>query len=116
MSFKLFSASPERDDWAVIHMMQQMLLLPLIANYTTNQIQEMVVDGGYPALSIYDFLEGKLKYNEISNALTYEQSNSYFYKMNWESGSTIINNLPLVLILILIGIVNLIVLILYCST
>lgn len=105
----MISASPAREDWAVIHMIQHILLLPLISNYTTNQIQDMIVDSGFPALVIYEISPKSIINNPLIDKLTFEQSDSYLQKLGWESGSTLVNNFSFIVVLIFVGILNLIV-------
>ena len=97
-------------------MMQQIMLLPLISKFTLNQAKNMIVYSGFPTQTLNTISKKFLINNPLVQKLTFDQSHPYLKQLDCVSGSTIVNNLALVLILIVIGTLNLIVVILYYQT
>ena len=50
---KMIFRSSDRNEWGLIHVTQQMLLLPLIAHVMKEQVQEYIISNAFATLSIY---------------------------------------------------------------
>ena len=115
LATRLIAGSPKRNDWAVIHMMQQIMLLPLISKFTPDQVEDMIAYSGFPVQVLNTLSKKTLTSYSSVQQLTFDQSHPYLEKLDCASGSTIVNNLALVQILSVLGIVNLIVIKLYLA-
>ena len=105
----LLFGSKGRNEWGLIHASQQILMLPLVAEAMNEQVQEYIVSNAFPTLSIYtldeELVESMSKINKLHFGTT-----PFFEMCNWHSGSTILNNMTLLLIVLLVIIIHLFVL------
>ena len=92
------------------------MLLPLISKFTPKQVEDMISYSGFPVLMLNTISKNTLLNASLIQNMTFDQSEPYLEKLDWESGSTIINNLALMLILVILAIFNLLVNTLYCLT
>ena len=106
LAARLIDGSSKRNDWAVIHMMQQIMLLPLISKFTPDQVEDMIAYSGFPVQVLNTMSKKTLDDNPLSYKIRFDQSHPYLEKLDCASGSTVLNNFILLVILIIIGILN----------
>ena len=110
---KLIDGSPKRNDLAVMHIMQQIMLLPLISKSIPTQVQDMIAFSGFPVRTLNTMSKNIIINTRLIENLSFDQNDAYLSKLDLESGSTIINNLALALILMFLGALNIQVVILH---
>ena len=99
---KMISGNTESDEWSILHMMQQVALLPLMAKFMTYQVKEFIVSNSFSTISIYALQKEINDMFRLNNELSSEEEHEYFRMFNWRYGSTFINNLLIFTILILL--------------
>ena len=106
LAARLIDGSSKRNDWAAIHMMQHIMLLPLISKFTPDQVEDMIAYSGFPVQVLNTMSKKTLDDNPLSYKIRFDQSHPYLEKLDCASGSTVLNNFILLVILIIIGILN----------
>ena len=109
---KIMSGTSERDEWSILHMMQQIVMLPLMAKFMTYQVKEFIVSNAFTSLSVYSIHTGWIRSISFIEDLSSDQENEYFKMLEWNSGSTLVNNLLSFFLIIIIVFLHLLILIL----
>ena len=103
----LLCKSSFQDGWAVIHFLQLILILPLIARATSEKVKEFIVSLSFFALSAYSMPLKDIKSVPLINDISFDQPDEYLRMLGWSSGSTIVNNFLLLIILLALLLINL---------
>ena len=106
---KMISGTSERDEWSILHMMQQLVMLPLMAKFMTQQVRQFIVSNAFTSLSIYSVPTDWIKSIFFIEDLSYEQFNEYFEMLEWESGSTLVSNILLIVSMLIIVFLHLLI-------
>ena len=71
---KILFGSSNRNEWGLIHVSQQLLMLPLIALNIKEQVQEYIVSNAFSTLSIYileeDWIDSIPLFNKLHFSTT----------------------------------------------
>ena len=105
----MISGTSERDEWSILHMMQQIVMLPLMAKFMTYQVRKFIVSNAFTSLSIYSVPTGWIKSMFVVEDYSFHQFNEYFEMLEWESGSTLVSNILVVFLLFNIILLHLLV-------
>ena len=104
----LLSATPAQDAWAIIHFLQLILVLPLVAISMNNKVKDFIVSNAFAALSVYILPLKAVKSNSLIKDLSFYQPDEYLRSLGWSSGSTLVNNFMLLIIISVLGIIHLV--------
>ena len=106
----VFTGSSPSAVFSMINNLQLMLLLPMVAEYVSNTVKSLILGTSFAILS-FDFIDiDKIRFvNDLTNWMSYPQSDEYLNDLGFRSGSAIINYLPLMATIILIGLIHLLV-------
>ena len=96
-----------QDVWAIIHFLQLILILPLIALSMSKKIKEFIASNAFFALATYSLLSAAVKSIPLIKDLSFDQPDEYLKVLGWSSGSTLVNNFILLLILFIFCLVHL---------
>ena len=102
----LLSGTSAQDSWNIIHIMQLILTLPLIARFI-KKAKEFIVSNAFSALSIYFVPIKVIESTPLIRDLSFNQPDKYLSSLGISSGSTLVNNLVLILMLFALGILHL---------
>ena len=64
------------------------------------KVKNFVVSNSFAALSAYSLPLGDLKSSPLIKDLSFDQPDEYLRTLGWSSGSTVINNLLLILVIL----------------
>ena len=106
---RMINRSSERDEWLIFHMLQQLVMLPLMAKFMADQVKQFIVFNVYYSLSIYSIRLDWLESTSFIQDLSFDQFNDYFIMLGWDSGSTLVNNIFLIVLLFTIVLLHLLV-------
>ena len=106
-TIKMISGTSERDEWSILHMMQQLVMLPLMAKFMTHQVRQFIVSNAFTSLSIYSVRTNWIESIPFIKDLSFEQVNEYFGMLEWESGSTFVSNILLIALIVAIMFIHL---------
>ncbi|CAI2381099.1 unnamed protein product [Moneuplotes crassus] len=103
----LLSLSSINSIFSVMNSLQLAMLLPLVPDYFSLKVLDFLSGMGFTMLS-FDFIKFKdLPFVEdLTDWVSYPQSDEYLNSIGMRSGSSVVNYLSLVVILILVGIIN----------
>ncbi|CAI2381354.1 unnamed protein product [Moneuplotes crassus] len=113
----ILSLSSINSIFSIMNSLQLAILLPLIPDYFSPKVLEFLSGMGFTMLS-FDFI----KLNDIplverlTDWVSYPQSDGYLNSLGMRSGSSVVNYLSLMVIIILVGIIHIGVLICYRCT
>ncbi|CAI2381459.1 unnamed protein product [Moneuplotes crassus] len=103
----MLSLSSSNSMFSIMNSLQLAILLPLIPDYFSPKVLDFLSTMGFTMLS-FDFI--KLKdiplVEELTNWVSYPQSDGYLNSLGMRSGSSVVNYLSLMAIIILIGIIH----------
>ncbi|CAI2381249.1 unnamed protein product [Moneuplotes crassus] len=101
----VLSLSSINSIFSIMNSMQLATLLPLIPEYFSPKVLDFLSGMGFTMLS-FDFIKFKdLPFVEdLTNWVSYPQSDEYLNSLGMRSGSSVVNYLSLMVILILIGV------------
>ena len=99
---KMISGNSERDEWSILHMMQQLVMLPLMAKFMTHQVRQFIVSNAFTSLSIYSVRTNWIESIFFIKELSFDQVNEYFEMLEWKSGSTFVSNILLIALIFVI--------------
>ena len=102
----LFSTAPAQDAWAIVHFLQLVLILPLVAISMNSEVKDFIVSNAFAALSVYILPLTAVKSNSLIKDLSFYQPDEYLRSLGWSSGSTFVNNFMLLMILLVIGVIH----------
>ena len=101
------SKGSTQDGWSVMHFVQLLLILPLIARATGEKVKEFIVSLSFFSLSAYSMPLEDIKSVFLINYISFDQPDEYLRMLGWSSGSTIVNNFLLLIILLALLLINL---------
>jgi hypothetical protein len=107
--FSLLSSSGSQGAFSSIHQYQLYILLPMIGAYMPNEIVDILLGMKFVTFS-FSFL-GISGIPIVTNAIDkidFNQNDDYLENIGLESGSSVVNYLPLLTVLLLMGIMHLI--------
>ena len=102
LSALVTNTSPQ-DVWAIIHLMQIVLLFPLIAKSMSKAVQNFIASNSFAALCIYFVPVEIIKSTPVIKDISFDQPDEYLRVLGWSSGSTLVNNIVFLIILSMIG-------------
>ena len=88
--------------WSIVHFLQLILLLPLVAISMSKNVKEFIASNAYAALAVYPLSSAKSI--PLFKDLSFDQPDEYLKILGWSSGSTLVNNIILLMILIVLAI------------
>ena len=88
--------------WSIVHFLQLILLLPLVAISMSKNVKEFIASNAYAALAVYPLSSAKSI--PLFKDLSFDQPDEYLKILGWSSGSTLVNNIVLLMILIVLAI------------
>ena len=98
----LIGGSSAQGAWVIVNMLQAILLLPLIAWYISDTVKNFIICNGFFTFSFgFIVLDHKDKIPFV-NDLDFQQSNSYLKELGMQSGSSFVNNMMVIAVLILL--------------
>ena len=103
----LINVAFAQDAWALIHFLQLVLILPLIALAMSNKVKEFIASNAFIALSAYTLPLEAAKSIPLIKDLSFDQPDEYLRMLGWASGSTLVNNLLLLIIFLILGLIHL---------
>ncbi|CAI2363161.1 unnamed protein product [Moneuplotes crassus] len=103
----ILSLSSINSIFSIMNSMQLAVLLPLVPNYFSSKVLDFLSGMGFVMLS-FDFIKFKdLPFVEyLTNWVSYPQSEEYLNSLGMRSGSSVVNYLSLMVIIIIIGVFN----------
>ena len=110
----LFSSDSLQDIWSTINVIHLVLLLPLISRSMHGKVKNFIISNAFPTLYYYFLPATVIQSLPLIKDLTFDQPDDYLRKLGWQSGSTLVNNIVLVMILILLCLVHLLICLLQC--
>ena len=101
--------------WMIIHTMQMILILPLMAKFMSNKVKNFIISNVYTSFSFNLY---NLKLGEILHIqdLEFDQPNEYVSDLGMQSGSTFINYILLFLLFIFLVLLHMIICVAYLCT
>ena len=112
----LICGTSAQDAWAIVNFLQIILLLPLAVKSMDKTAQDFVVSNAFSALSVYYLPIEALKSMPVIKNLSFDQPDEYLRTLGWPSGSTVINNMVLLMILYGLAIFHILSCLFYRST
>ena len=103
----LFFGTSAQDSWAIIRFLQSVLLLPVIAISINQKVQDFIVSNALVGLSMYILPLPIVKSIPLLKDLSFDQPDLYLKSLGLSSGSTLVNNFMLLIIITVIGIIHL---------
>ena len=103
----LFFGTSAQDSWAIIRFLQSVLILPLIAISINQKVQDFIVSNALVGLSMYILPLPIVKSIPLLKDLSFDQPDLYLKSLGLSSGSTLVNNFMLLIIISVIGIIHL---------
>mmetsp|Transcript_8946 Transcript_8946/g.8499 ORF Transcript_8946/g.8499 Transcript_8946/m.8499 type:complete len:122 (+) Transcript_8946:120-485(+) len=103
----ILSLSSINSIFSIMNSLQLAILLPLVPDYFSPKVLEFLSGMGFTMLS-FDFI----KLNDIplverlTDWVSYPQSDGYLNSLGMRSGSSVVNYLSLMVIIILVGIIH----------
>ncbi|CAI2380856.1 unnamed protein product [Moneuplotes crassus] len=103
----MLSLSSINSIFSIMNSLQLAILLPLIPDYFSPKVLAFLSEMGFTMLS-FDFIKFKdIPFvEELTDWVSYPQSDGYLNSLGMRSGSSVVNYLSLMAIIILIGIIN----------
>ena len=95
----LTSTSSTQSAWTIVNMLQLILLLPLIAKSISSTVKNFILSNGFACFNIGTIIdiETLIGYKLI---FTIKQPDEYLEDLGMESGSALVNNLSLIVMLL----------------
>ena len=112
----LFCGTSAQDAWAIISFLQVVLLLPLVVKSMSKTVQDFIVSNAFAALSVYYLPVQAIKSIPWIKDLSFDQQDEYLRVLGWHSGSTVVNNIILLMILFVLAIFHALFCVLYYCT
>ena len=112
----MFSGASPQDAWTIINFLQVIIVLPLAVKSMTKMTQDFIVSNAFSALSVYYLPVEAIKSTPLVRNLSFDQPDSYLRALGWPSGSTLVNNIVLLIILFVTAIFHVLFCLLYCLT
>ena len=103
----LFFGTSAQDSWAIIRFLQSVLILPVIAISINQKVQDFIVSNALVGLSMYTLPLPIVKSIPLLKDLSFDQPDLYLKSLGLSSGSTLVNNFMLLIIISVIGIIHL---------
>ena len=101
------TATSAQDAWSIIHFLQLVLILPFIAKEMSVNLQAFFAFNAFAALSADSLFSVIGKYLPLMKNLSYGQPYEYLKILNVSSGSVVINNFLILVILLIYSIARL---------
>ena len=96
--------------WTIVNIMQMLVLFPLIAKYMSEVVTNFILANGFSIFSInFKEIDSIEPFRTVKDTFDFEQSNQYLTDLGMQSGSTLINNGGLLIILLSITAVHLLI-------
>ena len=92
--------------WSIVDVMQIILMLPLIVKSMNYDVQNFILSNAFAAFSVYLMPLKVIKSMPLIKDLSFDQPDEYLRILGWSSGSALVNNLVLLMILFLLAIVH----------
>ena len=99
ISGALICGTSAQDAWAIVNFLQVILLLPLAVKSMDKTAQDFVVSNAFSAFSVYYLPVEALKSMPVIKNISFDQPDEYLRVLGWPSGSTVVNNMVLLMIL-----------------
>ena len=97
----IFLKGSPHEIWAVSHMTQLLLLLPLISKSMHNKVADVIVADSYFSFTMYSLPLSIIHSIPYIGSMSNEQQNDYLWKLGTRSLSVVVNNFVLIGFLIL---------------
>ena len=96
--------------------MQIILVFPLIVKSMNEKVQNFIASNAFSALSVYFVPFSLIESVPLIRDISFDQPNKYLRILGWPSGSTLVNNIVLLTILLVVAIFHFLFCLLYCWT
>ena len=106
---RMIRGTSERDEWLILHMMRQLVMLPLMAKFMTHRVKQFIVSNVYDSLNIFSISTDWLENTSFMKDLSFSQFNEYFKMLKWHSGSTLVRNILLIVFIFTIALLHLLI-------
>ena len=112
----LLGGNSAQDTWSIVHFMQLVMILPLVAKFMKGKAEEFIVANAFSTLSIYPLPIETIESIPLIRDLSFDQPDEYLRNLGLSSGSTFVNNFILLSILFILAIVHFLSCLLYLWT
>ena len=109
----LLGDNSAQDTWSIVHFMQLVMILPLVAKFMKGKAEEFIVANALSTLSIYPLPIETIESIPLIRDLSFDQPDEYLRNLGLLSGSTFVNNFILLSILFILAIVHFLFCLLY---
>ncbi|CAI2375332.1 unnamed protein product [Moneuplotes crassus] len=110
------SLSSPNGIYSIINQLQLYALLPMVGSFLTAKVANVILGMDFTLLS-FDFMQTRIiwPFCTLNNCMSYPQEDSYLENLGYRSGSSLINTLPILCILIFLMTFHLLLLCISCA-